>query len=53
MGVTADGHYLYSLNAGSGTVAAYRINSRTGALSFLGKFDGLPKDDGAAGLAVR
>ena len=53
MGVTADGHYLYSLNAGSGTVAAYRINSRTGALSFLGKFDGLPKEDGAAGLAVR
>jgi 6-phosphogluconolactonase (cycloisomerase 2 family) len=53
MGVTTDGHYLYTLNAGGGTVAAYQINRFTGALTFLGEVGGLPEDAGAAGLAVR
>ena len=52
MGVTANGHFLYSLNAGTGTVAAYRIDARSGALTPLGDIGGLPAE-GAAGLAVR
>jgi DNA-binding beta-propeller fold protein YncE len=35
---TADGRFLYAVNQGSGTVAAFRIRS-DGALTFLGTFD--------------
>jgi 6-phosphogluconolactonase len=53
MGVTSDGHYLYSLNAGTGTLSVYSIDSHNGALTFLGDVGGLPDDAGAVGLAVR
>jgi len=53
MGVTSDRLFLYNLNAGSGTVTAYQIDSHTGALTRIGEVGGLPEDDGAAGLAVR
>lgn len=52
MGVTANGQFLYSLNAGNGSVAAYRIDARSGALTPLGDIGGLPAE-GVAGLAVR
>jgi 6-phosphogluconolactonase (cycloisomerase 2 family) len=51
MAVTASGRYLYALNAGDGTVGAFRI-SANGSLKSLGAVKGLPLLF-AQGIAVR
>jgi len=51
VGISRDGRFLYTLNAGTGTVAAFKVEL-DGHLTSLGEVDGLPVD-GAAGLAVR
>jgi 6-phosphogluconolactonase len=53
MGVTEDGHNLYALNGGKGSITAHRINS-DGTLTRVGAISGqgLPTL-GAQGLAAR
>ncbi|HMJ05893.1 MAG TPA: beta-propeller fold lactonase family protein [Chthoniobacterales bacterium] len=46
-----DSAFLYSLNAGDGTVGAWRINCDA-SLTSLGTTGGLPADAGAQGLAA-
>ena len=40
--VSPNGKYLYNVLPGSGTVAAFAINSATGQLTKIGEFGGLP-----------
>ena len=51
----SEGHearsFLYSMNAGTGTISMFRIQS-DGSLAPLGEIDGLPADAGAQGLAA-
>jgi 6-phosphogluconolactonase (cycloisomerase 2 family) len=49
--VSADGTYLYSLNAGNGSVGMFRIES-DGALTNLGTLGGLPAGAGLNGIAA-
>jgi len=42
MAASKDGNFLYSLNSGDGTIGAYDINPRTGALNGLGISETLP-----------
>lgn len=49
--VTADGRFLYTLNAGTGTVGMFRIQPNR-RLRALGEAPGLPALDGAQGLAA-
>jgi 6-phosphogluconolactonase len=44
--------FLYVIEAGGGTVGAFRINLRNGSLTALPAVGGLPVSDGAAGLAA-
>ncbi len=53
LGITSDGEFLYSVNAGHGTISMFAIDPDTGALTELGEVGGLPEDDGAVGIAVR
>jgi 6-phosphogluconolactonase (cycloisomerase 2 family) len=50
--LTADGRYLYALNAGYGTLSMFRTEE-DGSLTSLGQVNGLPALDGAQGIAVR
>lgn len=52
LATTPDGGFLYTLNAGTGTVGMFRIRG-AGRLSFLGEVGGLPANDGAQGIAAR
>lgn len=47
-----DGRYLYAVNAGEGTISAFRIDAADGALTPLDVVGGLP-ERGTAGLAAR
>jgi 6-phosphogluconolactonase (cycloisomerase 2 family) len=49
--VSADGHFLYSLNAASGAVGVFAINS-DGSLVSLGVRGGLPAAAGLNGIAA-
>lgn len=51
LAVTPDGRFLYTLNAGNGTVGMHRV--RNSGLGFLGERGGLPANDGAQGIAAR
>jgi 6-phosphogluconolactonase (cycloisomerase 2 family) len=50
MAITGDGRYLYSLNAGDGTLGAFRV-AADGSLQAIPGFSGLPA--GINGLAAR
>lgn len=51
--MTADGKFLYAVNAGDGTISMYKANTNNGKLTDLGVVEGLPVDDGAVGIAAR
>ncbi len=53
LAIAPDGDYLYTVNAGEGTISMFAIDPDTGALNELGVVEGLPADDGAVGIAVR
>lgn len=53
LSTTPNGRFLYSINAGSGSIAMFRANPGDGSLVPLGSVGGLPEDDGAVGIAVR
>ena len=54
LALTKKGEYLYTLNAGDGTISMFKVNANTGHLSSLGKdVDGLPVDNGAVGIVAR
>ena len=48
---TADGRFLYTLNAGTGTVGMFQIQPN-GRLKSLGEMPGVPVLDGVQGLAA-
>ncbi|PTL78590.1 3-carboxymuconate cyclase [Vitiosangium sp. GDMCC 1.1324] len=50
--VSRDGRFLYTVNAGTGTLDAFRIDPATGHLTLLGEIGGLPAADGAVGLVA-
>ena len=51
--ISADGaFYLYSLNAGAGSIGVFAIDSKSGALRNLGTVDGLPASAGLNGIAA-
>jgi len=50
--VSADGAYLYSLNAGSGAIGIFAIRSSDGSLTNLGTVGGLPASAGLNGIAA-
>lgn len=52
LAITPDRRFLYTLNAGTGTVGRFRIRG-AGQLSFLGEVGGLPANDGVQGIAAR
>ncbi len=52
LAVSADGRYLYNVNAGSGTISIFAIHP-DGSLQPLGEAGGLPIHDGAVGMAAR
>lgn len=51
LAVTADGRFLYTLNAGRGTVGMFRIRAG-GRLRFLGEAGELPPRSGLQGIAA-
>jgi hypothetical protein len=53
LAMTGNGRFLYTLNAGSGTLSLYRVKKSGGRLTPLGEIGGLPVEYGAVGLAVR
>jgi len=53
LAITRDGRFLYTVNAGSGTVSMFRVDPSDGSLTSLGEIGGLPKEAGAVGIAVR
>lgn len=48
-----DGRFLYTVNAGAGSVSMFRFNQSDGSLTDLGEIEGLPEDNGAADIAAR
>jgi 6-phosphogluconolactonase len=50
--VSADGAFLYSLNAGDGTVGVFAIDQHSGALTSLGAAGRLPAHAGLNGIAA-
>ncbi|WP_428262353.1 lactonase family protein [Haliangium sp.] len=52
LALSPDGRFLYTLNAGDGTISMFAVNPFTGALSPLGDIGGLPAEDGIVGMAV-
>jgi hypothetical protein len=50
VGQDSNSSFLYVLNAGDGTVGAFRINLADGSLTSLGAVAGLPVNNGAQGL---
>jgi 6-phosphogluconolactonase (cycloisomerase 2 family) len=53
LAISRDGRFLYTVNAGSGTVSMFRVDPSDGGLTSLGEIGGLPKEAGAVGIAVR
>ncbi len=56
LALTPNGRFLYTLNAGAGTVSSFAINRFDGSLIALGEIGGLPTEEeggGAVGIAVR
>jgi 6-phosphogluconolactonase len=47
------GRFLYSLNAGSGTISVFKIDFETGGLTLLENQPGLPAGAGIQGIAAR
>ena len=52
LAVTSDGRFLYTLNAGRGTVGMFRIRN-SGKLVFLGEAGSLQPSSGLQGIAAR
>lgn len=52
LAITSDGSFLYSLNAGRGTVGIFRVK-KSGKLIFLGEAGSLPAVAGLQGIAAR
>lgn len=52
LATTADGRFLYTLNAGRGTIGMFRIRN-SGKLAFLGETGSLPAHSGLQGIAAR
>jgi 6-phosphogluconolactonase len=50
--LSGDGEYLYTVAAGLGSIEAYRIDRRTGALTKSGELHLNPGFSGMVGLAV-
>src|SRR5437870_301654 len=50
--VSADGAYLYSLNAASGAIGIFAIRATDGTLTNLGTLGGLPANAGLNGIAA-
>ena len=50
--ISSDGLFLYSLNAGSGTVGMFQIRPQDGQLLNLGVLPGLPAAAGLNGIAA-
>jgi 6-phosphogluconolactonase len=50
--VSADGKFLYSLNAGTGAVGMFAIQPTTGGLTDLGAAGSLPAGAGLNGIAA-
>jgi 6-phosphogluconolactonase len=53
LAITPNGAYLYTVNAGAGTISMFEVDAGTGALTPLGEVDGLPFHDGAVGIVAR
>lgn len=52
LAVTPDGRFLYTLNAGRGTIGMFRIRN-SGKLVYLGEAGSLPGHSGLQGIAAR
>jgi 6-phosphogluconolactonase (cycloisomerase 2 family) len=50
--ISADGAFLYSLNAGDGTIGVFAIDQHSGGLTSLGAVSGLPAKAGLNGIAA-
>ncbi|HKE94650.1 MAG TPA: beta-propeller fold lactonase family protein, partial [Povalibacter sp.] len=50
--ISADGAYLYSLNAATGTVGVFQIDAANGTLKSLGTTGDLPGGAGLNGIAA-
>ena len=50
--VSADGAYLYSLNAATGAIGIFAIRATDGTLTNLGTLGGLPANAGLNGIAA-
>ena len=50
--VSADGKFLYSLNAGNGSIGVFAIQPVNGTLTNLGALGGLPAAAGLNGIAA-
>ena len=51
MAISSDGKFLYSLNAGIGTIGIFGIN-KDGSLTSLGSVDGVLAKGGFNGIAA-
>jgi hypothetical protein len=52
MTLSGDGAFLYTLNAGSGTVGMFAIDQQSGGLTNLGTVGALPAGAGLNGIAA-
>ncbi|MEM9492279.1 MAG: beta-propeller fold lactonase family protein, partial [Myxococcota bacterium] len=50
--VVPTGDFLYTLNAGAGSISMFEITRSTGALDLLGHIGGLPAEAGIVGIAA-
>lgn len=50
--VSRDGRFLYTVNAGRGSLDVFQIDPVSGHLTSLGEIGGLPVSDGAVGLVA-
>jgi 6-phosphogluconolactonase len=53
LAITPNGQYLYTVNAGDGSVGMFKIDQKNGNLIDLGEIGGLPVDGNAVGIAAR
>jgi 6-phosphogluconolactonase len=51
IGVSSDGRFLYTLNAATGSIGMFSVQSDGGLVKF-GQFDGLPASAGLNGIAA-
>jgi 6-phosphogluconolactonase len=52
LAASADGKYLYTLNAANGSLGEFAIDTSTGLLTPLGIVEGLPASEGLNGIAA-